>query len=148
MPTANPPGIAARATNGWAKLRHDAIAGLTVAAIAAPLISPYDPIVQHQGKELLGPNSAFWLGTDELGRDLLSRVIYGARPSLIVALMVVVLGGGVMEALADEMTAVIVKTAKEHAMPGTLKNVEIVASKLGDNAGITGAAVLAKKEAR
>jgi peptide/nickel transport system permease protein len=71
------------------------ILGLLVfAAIAAPLISPYDPIVQHQGKELLGPNSAFWLGTDELGRDLLSRVIYGARPSLIVALMVVVLGGG------------------------------------------------------
>jgi len=43
---------------------------------------------------LLGPNSGFWLGTDELGRDLLSRVIYGARPSLIVALMVVVIGGG------------------------------------------------------
>jgi len=58
---------------------------------------------------------------------------------------VVVLGGGVMEALADEMTAVIVKTAKEHAMPGTMKNVEIVASKLGDNAGITGAAVLARR---
>src|SRR2546423_1483595 len=61
---------------------------------------------------------------------------------------VVVLGGGVMEALADEMMSVVVKTAKEHAMPGTMKGVEIVASKLGDNAGITGAAVLAKKEAR
>src|SRR5437588_2770138 len=61
---------------------------------------------------------------------------------------VVVLGGGVMEALADEMMSVIVKTAKEHAMPGTMKGVEIIASKLGDNAGITGAAVLAKKEAR
>src|SRR5260221_10733092 len=59
---------------------------------------------------------------------------------------VVVLGGGVMEALADEMTAVIIKTAKEHAMPGTLKGVEIIASKLGDNAGITGAAVLARRE--
>jgi ABC-type dipeptide/oligopeptide/nickel transport system permease subunit len=71
------------------------ILGLLVfAALAAQLISPYDPIVQHQGKELLGPNPAFWLGTDELGRDLLSRVIYGARPSLTVALMVVVIGGG------------------------------------------------------
>lgn len=59
---------------------------------------------------------------------------------------VVVLGGGVMEALSDEMMSVIVKTAKEHAMPGTMKGVEIVASKLGDNAGITGAAVLARKE--
>ncbi len=59
---------------------------------------------------------------------------------------VVVLGGGVMEALADEMTATILKTAKDHAMPGTMKNVEIVVSKLGDNAGITGAAVLARRE--
>ena len=67
---------------------------LVFMAIAAPFISPYDPIVQHQGKELLGPNSAFWFGTDELGRDLLSRVIYGARPSLVVALMVVAIGGG------------------------------------------------------
>jgi peptide/nickel transport system permease protein len=71
------------------------ILGLLVfAAVAAPLISPYDPIVQHQGKELLGPNLQFWLGTDELGRDLLSRVIYGARPSLVVAVMVVAIGGG------------------------------------------------------
>ncbi len=72
-----------------------AILGLLVsAAIAAPLISPYDPIVQHQGRELLGPNSQFWFGTDELGRDLVSRIIYGTRPSLVVALMVVGIGGG------------------------------------------------------
>src|SRR5690242_12553500 len=50
---------------------------LVLAALAAPIISPYDPIAQHQGKELLGPGGQFWLGTDELGRDLLSRVIYG-----------------------------------------------------------------------
>jgi glucokinase len=61
---------------------------------------------------------------------------------------VVVLGGGVLEALADEMMDVIVKNAKEHAMPGTLKGVEIIASKLGDNAGITGAAVLARRAAK
>jgi peptide/nickel transport system permease protein len=67
---------------------------LVFAALAAPLIAPYDPIVQHQGKELLGPNAAFWFGTDELGRDLLSRVIFGTRPSLVVALIVVGLGGG------------------------------------------------------
>ena len=53
-----------------------------------------------------------------------------------------------MEALADEMMSVIVKTAKEHAMPGTMKGVEIIPSRLGDNAGITGAAVLARKEAK
>jgi glucokinase len=61
---------------------------------------------------------------------------------------VVVLGGGVMEALADEMTPAIIKTAKEHAMPGTMKGVDIVASKLGDSAGITGAAVLARRESK
>jgi glucokinase len=61
---------------------------------------------------------------------------------------VVVLGGGVIEALADEMTPIISKTAKEHAMPGTMKGVEIIASKLGDNAGITGAAVLARRETK
>lgn len=66
---------------------------LVFAAIFAPFVSPYDPIVQHQGKELLGPNTEFWMGTDELGRDLLSRVIWGARPSLVVAVMVVFLGG-------------------------------------------------------
>jgi glucokinase len=44
---------------------------------------------------------------------------------------VVVLGGGVIEALADEMMGVIVETAQDYAMPGTLKGVEIIASKLG-----------------
>jgi ABC-type dipeptide/oligopeptide/nickel transport system permease subunit len=67
---------------------------LVLAAVLAPFISPYDPIVQHPGKELLGPNSEFWFGTDELGRDLLSRIIYGTRPSLAVAIMVVIIGGG------------------------------------------------------
>ncbi|HWX20997.1 MAG TPA: ROK family protein [Candidatus Binatia bacterium] len=61
---------------------------------------------------------------------------------------VVVLGGGVMEALADEMMGVIVETATDYAMPGAMKGVEIIASKLGDNAGITGAAVLARRETK
>jgi glucokinase len=61
---------------------------------------------------------------------------------------VVVLGGGVIEALADEMMSVIVETAQDYAMPGTMKGVEIIASKLGDSAGITGAAVLAHRETK
>jgi glucokinase len=61
---------------------------------------------------------------------------------------VVVLGGGVLEALADEMMSVILETAKDYAMPGALKGVEIIASKLGDNAGITGGAVLARRETK
>ena len=44
--------------------------------------------------------------------------------------------------------SVIVETAKDYAMPGTMKGVEIIASALGDNAGITGGAVLARREAK
>jgi glucokinase len=58
---------------------------------------------------------------------------------------IVVVGGGVIEALQDEMMPTLVKTAKEHVMPGTMAGIEIKASRLGDNAGITGAAVLARR---
>ena len=61
---------------------------------------------------------------------------------------VVVLGGGVMEALSDEMMPTIGKSAKSHVLPGTFRNVEIMASKLGDNAGITGAAALAREKTK
>lgn len=61
---------------------------------------------------------------------------------------VVVLGGGVIEALQDEMMSVIIETARDYAMPGTMKGVDIIASKLGDSAGITGGAVLARREAK
>jgi glucokinase len=60
----------------------------------------------------------------------------------------VVLGGGLIEALGDEMMAIIIETARDYAMPGTDKGVEIVASKLGDDAGIFGAAVLARQRVK
>lgn len=59
---------------------------------------------------------------------------------------VVVLGGGVINALADEMMAIIVETATDYAMSGTLEGVEIIASKAGDDAGIIGGAVLARRQ--
>jgi len=61
---------------------------------------------------------------------------------------VVVLGGGVIGALEDEMMAIIIETAKDYAMSGTTKGLEIVASKAADDACIIGAAVLAKKMAK
>jgi len=61
---------------------------------------------------------------------------------------VVVLGGGVMDQLADEMMAIIIATAEDYALPGTAKGIKIIASKLGDDAGITGAAVLAMRESK
>jgi glucokinase len=57
----------------------------------------------------------------------------------------IVLGGGVIDALEDEMMAIIVETALDSAMDGTTAGIQIIASNLGDNAGITGAAVLAKQ---
>src|SRR6266567_4414434 len=91
------------------------------------------------------------------GDKFVDRVIEGAAEYIGIATAnlvnilgpeVVVLGGGVIEALADEMMSVIVETANDYAMPGTMKGVDIIASKLGDNAGITGAAVLARREAK
>ena len=61
---------------------------------------------------------------------------------------VVVLGGGVIDALEDEMMAIIVETAHDYALQGTDEGLEIVASKLGDNAGIYGGAVLARRETK
>jgi glucokinase len=58
---------------------------------------------------------------------------------------VVILGGGVIEALDDEMMPEIIKTARQHVLAGTEKDVQIISSKLGDNAGIIGAAVFARQ---
>ncbi len=60
----------------------------------------------------------------------------------------VVLGGGVIDALGDEMMAIIVETAEDYIMSGTHKGIEIIASKLGDDAGIIGGAVLARRAAK
>ncbi len=57
---------------------------------------------------------------------------------------VVVLGGGIITALEDEMMAIILETAKDYVMAGTFKGIEVMASKLGDDAGIVGGAVLAR----
>ena len=62
------------------------------AAIFAPLIAPFDPLEQHFDGlaitgEPLAPNGVYWMGTDLLGRDLFSRLLFGARTSLIIGLV-------------------------------------------------------------
>src|SRR6267142_2187549 len=75
------------------------VALLIVAALAAPLIAPADPIRQSLRGRLAAPTlagadgKAHLLGTDHLGRDVLSRVIYGARVSLLVGFAAVIVGG-------------------------------------------------------
>jgi peptide/nickel transport system permease protein len=58
------------------------IAVFVVAALLAPLIAPYDPIATNFAAVRKAPSAAHWFGTDEIGRDVLSRVIFGARASL------------------------------------------------------------------
>ncbi|ASN14165.1 MULTISPECIES: ABC transporter permease [Pantoea] len=60
-------------------------------AVLAPLIAPYDPNLQTIASRLLPPSAAHWFGTDGFGRDLLSRVIYGARPTLLLVSLILVL---------------------------------------------------------
>ncbi|WP_082767373.1 ABC transporter permease [Bosea sp. PAMC 26642] len=65
---------------------------MVAAAIFAPLIAPYDPVALSIEDRLLAPDMAHWLGTDQAGRDVLSRVIFGARASLAVGIGAVVIG--------------------------------------------------------
>jgi peptide/nickel transport system permease protein len=64
-----------------------------IAAILAPVIAPYDPIVQDLTVRLQAPSSAHWFGTDNFGRDIFSRVIYGGRYSLLAGCLTVVIAG-------------------------------------------------------
>lgn len=67
------------------------LAIIVLAALAAPLLAPFDPIEQHLDDRLLGPTGTYLFGTDNLGRDTLSRMLYGLRPSLISGLAAVAL---------------------------------------------------------
>jgi peptide/nickel transport system permease protein len=62
---------------------------LLLAALFAPWIAPADPAAQNLPARLASPSRAHWMGTDELGRDILSRTLYGARISLLVSVCVV-----------------------------------------------------------
>jgi peptide/nickel transport system permease protein len=86
-----------RAGRGWATVRGNPlamsgvalIAVFTVFAIFAPWIAPQDPAWIDLPARLAGPSRAHWFGTDELGRDMLSRIIYGSRISMLVGASVV-----------------------------------------------------------
>lgn len=69
--------------------------GLILAAVAALWISPYDPNQQFLDRRYAPPLSEFFLGGDEFGRDVLSRIIYGARVSLYVGFMSTLVGSGI-----------------------------------------------------
>lgn len=66
-----------------AKISFCIVVIFIVVAILAPYLTPYEPEKQELLNKLQGPSAAHWLGTDNLGRDLLTRILYGARISLI-----------------------------------------------------------------
>jgi peptide/nickel transport system permease protein len=79
------------------------IVGFLLVAVFAPWIAPHDPISQDRRNILVGPTSGHLFGTDVLGRDVLSRIIYGARISLYVGAVTTVLSfiiGGALGTVA------------------------------------------------
>jgi len=94
------------------------IAVFVVLALAAPLIAPYDPIATSWTLVRKAPSAMHWFGTDELGRDVLARVVYGARASLLAGAIAVAIAlgvgvplgllagyrGGVIDALISRIT--------------------------------------------
>jgi len=72
---------------------------IIVVAIIAPVIAPYNPIKLHVSDSLQSPSGRHWLGTDQFGRDTLSRIVFGSRVSVamgLVAVAISVVGGSVL----------------------------------------------------
>jgi peptide/nickel transport system permease protein len=72
-------------------------------AVGATLLSPYDPMAQSVAARLKGPSSLHWLGTDQLGRDVLARILHGYRTSLaacVISVGAALLAGGTLGLLA------------------------------------------------
>jgi ABC-type dipeptide/oligopeptide/nickel transport system permease subunit len=104
LPGATPVAAAAPARRAgalrwWRRFARNrgAVFGLAVfvaivlMSVLAPALAPYDPLAQGVGPALEPPSAAHWAGTDSFGRDMLSRIIYGARVALAVGLVSVVI---------------------------------------------------------
>ena len=119
---------------------------LIVAALFAPVLTPYDPAVQDMMGRLQPPSATHWFGSDEFGRDIFARLVYGARTTLyIIALVTVIVApvglligvcAGYLGGLADEILMRI--TDVFLALPGLVLALGFAAA-LG--AGITNAII-------
>jgi peptide/nickel transport system permease protein len=113
-----------------------------IVALAAPLLTPYDPIRLDVAESLMPPSPRHWLGTDQFGRDVLTRILYGARVSMlmgVVAVTISVVAGsalgllsGYYRGLADLLVMRLVDVML--AFPGILLALVIIAV-LGPNLG-------------
>jgi peptide/nickel transport system permease protein len=146
--TTVPPVAERRASRGlwadaWSRLLRNkpAVAGMTIIvlfvffAVFAPLIAPYDPIAGTLVNRLKPPGAGHFMGTDLQGRDELSRVLYGARVSLVAAIASVIMGlgiGGTVGAIAGgiggKVDSVLMRVVDVMlAIPGILLAIGIVA---------------------
>ncbi|GAB4178859.1 MAG: ABC transporter permease [Thalassobaculales bacterium] len=86
---------------GWLRFGDNPLALLGLAiivflvamALLAPLLAPFDPFAQSLSNRLQPPSAAHWMGTDELGRDILSRLLYGSRITLYIVFLVAIIVG-------------------------------------------------------
>ncbi len=60
---------------------------MLLVVLLAPILSPYSPIAQHPRDRLSAPSAKYWMGTDEFGRDIASRILYGAANSLKISIV-------------------------------------------------------------
>lgn len=84
---------------GTAKVGLAILGVFVVAAVLGPTLAPRDPLAQDLTRRLAPPNGEHWLGTDEFGRDVLSRLLHGTRLSLFVGIVSVGIGLGLGGAL-------------------------------------------------
>lgn len=108
---------------------------LVVVALAAPWITPFDPDAQNVRERLQGPSAAHWLGTDDYGRDVLSRLMVGARVSLWAALQAVTIALaiglplGILAGYVGGWTATVLSRVMDTLMstPGLVLAISMVA---------------------
>ncbi len=89
------------ADNGWIRFLENRAAlvsaviflFLALTALLAPFLPLIDPIEQHYGDEFLPPNGTYWFGTDDFGRDIFSRCIWGMRLSLTIGVLAAIAAG-------------------------------------------------------
>ncbi len=84
------PTLARRLWRSWqARIGGTIVVGLVLIVLLAPTLAPYDPLHPSVLDRFQGPSRAHWFGTDDLGRDILSRIVYGSRVSLRIGVIAV-----------------------------------------------------------
>ncbi|MCP1415615.1 ABC transporter permease [Paenarthrobacter sp. A20] len=111
------------------------VGALVLVAVLAPWIAPYDPAAQDISNRLQGPSGDHWVGTDQLGRDVFSRLLHGARIALLVSVptalialcigMLIGLAAGYLGGWVDRVCVVLLDTVQ--AFPAVILALTLIA---------------------